>query len=259
MKSTLPSSSTAGRAPQRGIPAGRRRGGAARSTASLAPPGELEQRFLAEAVKRALQHAGEGEIVLGQQQEIGERHHVLDRELVGQVHAVDPGDLDAALLQGAHQRADEGVRRRTSTMTSPGVMRRFLASSFSPRSSRRDPGRHRQREPRRRHARFGDCDHGRVPGFGRFPAPRPDRRPQLDQPGLRPRGGHVADRRRRASPRRAPRAAANTASTVSRTAGVERNEISSSTRSPSRLRRLDARSRNARACAGTRRDRRAGS
>ena len=72
-------------------------------------PGELEELVLVEPDQRALQQRGEREVVLRQQQEAAERQQVRDRELLGQHHAVDAGDRQAALLQRAHQRVDEAV------------------------------------------------------------------------------------------------------------------------------------------------------
>ena len=52
-------------------------------------------------------HLGERQVVLGQREELAERHEVRDRDLIAQAQAVGAGDRDAARLQGRHHRRRE--------------------------------------------------------------------------------------------------------------------------------------------------------
>ncbi len=69
--------------------------------------GEAKQRRLVDAVKRALEQAGERQVIVGEQKKLPERDEILDCKLCRQHHAIDAGDGDAALFQRAHQRGDE--------------------------------------------------------------------------------------------------------------------------------------------------------
>ena len=65
----------------------------ARGTAAM---GERQQLLFAQPEQRALEHRGERQVVLGQQQRVAQRHQVHHRDLVGQHEAVGAGDRHAA-------------------------------------------------------------------------------------------------------------------------------------------------------------------
>ena len=67
----------------------------ARAQRALAVPGELEQLLVVRAEQRALQHGREREIVVRQQQRVGQRHQVHHRDVLGQHQPVGAGDRDA--------------------------------------------------------------------------------------------------------------------------------------------------------------------
>ena len=54
--------------------------------------GQSKKLVLAQAQERTLEHGGQRQIVLGQQQHSPKRHQVHDRELIAQHHAVDARD-----------------------------------------------------------------------------------------------------------------------------------------------------------------------
>ena len=81
------------RLPQRGVP----------------PDRQIREAVVRQSAERAGQQAGKGQVVLRQQQRIGERHQVLHRWLLGQHQPVQPGHRHTQRLQGAHQRAAEVV------------------------------------------------------------------------------------------------------------------------------------------------------
>ncbi len=70
---------------------------------------QAHQAVVGQAAEWAGQQAGEAEIVLRQQQRVGQRHQVLHRRLSGQQQAIEAGDGHAARLQRAHQGAGEIV------------------------------------------------------------------------------------------------------------------------------------------------------
>ena len=65
-----------------------------------------EQVVVAQAEQRALQHRGEREIVLRQQQRIGQRDQVHHRDMIEQHHAVGAGDLNTRRLERADDRLE---------------------------------------------------------------------------------------------------------------------------------------------------------
>ena len=54
----------------------------------------VEQVVVVEAEQRALQHGREREIVLRQQQRVGEHHQIHDRDVLGEHQPVGAGDRD---------------------------------------------------------------------------------------------------------------------------------------------------------------------
>ena len=81
---------------------------AQRGTAAIVR--NLEQIIVGETEQRAAQHGGEREIVLRQQQRVGERHQVHHRDVLGEHEAVGARDRDALVLQ----RADDGLEQRAA-------------------------------------------------------------------------------------------------------------------------------------------------
>ncbi len=75
---------------------------------SLALPCQFEQVVVGEAEQRALQRDGERQIVLRQQQRVGEIHQIDDRDVLGQLEPVGAGDRNAGVLQRLDHRI-EGV------------------------------------------------------------------------------------------------------------------------------------------------------
>ena len=71
--------------------------------------GEEKQLVLREVEKRPLEHAGQRQIILRQQQEAAERHEVLHRHLIGENQPIGPGNRHIVLLQRTQQFAHEGV------------------------------------------------------------------------------------------------------------------------------------------------------
>ena len=74
---------------------------------SLAIPGQREQVVLGKAEQRALQRDRERQIVLRQQQRVGEIHQVDDGDVFGEFEPVGAGDGNAGVLQ----RLDDGVEQ----------------------------------------------------------------------------------------------------------------------------------------------------
>ena len=81
-------------------------GGAHRSGAAMA---EREQRLLAPAEERPLEHRREQQIVARQQRRLGGGEQVLHRHVSGEVEAVRARDADAARLQRPDQVGLEGI------------------------------------------------------------------------------------------------------------------------------------------------------
>ena len=82
---------------------------------------QREQVVVVEAEQRAFQHDGKREIVLGHQQDVGERHQVLHRELLHQPHAVGAGDRHACRFSARIIGVVKGSRRRTRIRISPAL------------------------------------------------------------------------------------------------------------------------------------------
>ena len=59
--------------------------------------------------ERAFQHGRERQIILGQCEEIAERHQIAHRDLLGELYAVRTGNGNAAGLQGRHHRQREWI------------------------------------------------------------------------------------------------------------------------------------------------------
>ena len=72
----------------------------------LAVPSERKQLLVREAEQRASQHRRKREIVLRQQQRVGEHHEVHDRDMLGQGKPVSAGDLDRGVLERPDDRAE---------------------------------------------------------------------------------------------------------------------------------------------------------
>ncbi len=140
--------------------------------------GKQKQLVFREVEKRALEHGGEGQIVLRQQQEPAERDQILHRQLLREHQPIGPGDRHVALLQRAQQFADEGVAAAHQHHDIARPQR--AAARLQPLAAReplRDRGGDRARQPR--------VGLGRARGgTGRRVVVRQYRRPQLDQAGL---------------------------------------------------------------------------
>ena len=67
----------------------------------------LEQVLVVQAEQRALQHGRQREIVLRQQQRVGEHHQVHDRDMLGQHQPVGAGDRHIGVLQRADDRLEQ--------------------------------------------------------------------------------------------------------------------------------------------------------
>ena len=93
-----------------------------RAQAALAVPGELEQLVLVDAEQRALQHRRQRQIVLRQQQRVGQHHQVHHRDVLGQHQPVGAGDRDALVLQRADDRP-----RTARRAAAPGSARPWRA------------------------------------------------------------------------------------------------------------------------------------
>ena len=74
---------------------------------ALALPGQLEQLLLGQPEQRALEHAGQRQIVVRQQQAIGQRHQVHHRDVLGQHQPVGAGDRHARRLERADDRLEQ--------------------------------------------------------------------------------------------------------------------------------------------------------
>ena len=121
------------RGERRGRIAGRSGGQTLPDAQVAAPGGEREELILVKADQRALQQRRQVEVVFRQQQECAERQQILDRELLGEAHAVDAGDGHVARLQRLdHFTRSSAPRRRTRIMMSPARIGRSRASSRSP-------------------------------------------------------------------------------------------------------------------------------
>ena len=70
------------------------RASAARSDSGTAIPCDLEQLLVGKSEQRAAQHRRQRQIVFRQQECIGQRHQIHDRDVLGQHQAVGAGDLD---------------------------------------------------------------------------------------------------------------------------------------------------------------------
>ena len=175
--------------------------------------GEIEQPVVVEAEQRAFQDRRQGQIVLRQQKEIGDRKHVHDRQLLDQHHAVGAGDLDAGILQRADRRVDQGVAPAHQDHDVAGArnaLYRPVAGAIPHQAGRpADPGPHLPGDPLRqvfdRRCGFA-VDLQRRPGLRRIGIGRGDDRPQFDHAALPLPPGGMAERRAvrdNAVPRRA--------------------------------------------------------
>ena len=158
-----------------------------------APPtmGQGEELLFAEADQRPLEHRGQGQVVLRQQQDPAQRDQIHDRELIGQDHAVDPGHRHVARLELAHQLLDELVAAadQDQDVAGPeppgpggqpglGIFRARVRAGPTPDSPRHQPG-----QPGARRQRVGALGR-RLPGrrFAALVGLR--RRPELHQARL---------------------------------------------------------------------------
>ena len=195
-----------------------------RAQRALPPTGEREKLLFGHAEQRALQHARQREIVVGQQQRIGERHQVHHGDVLGEHQPVGARDLDALLLQ----RADDRLEQRAAL-----AHQHQNVARPAPRGPRR-----RTRAPRSSASPCGRSA-ARAARAGSSPASRRTARPSLRSRASRPARSSATARRRparsrapprarsRPAPRSAPRwacARLNTVSTACSTAGAERNE-----------------------------------
>ncbi len=83
---------------------------ARRFAAALPVPGQLEQLVFIEPDERALQHRRQREIVLRQQQGIGERHQVHHRDVLRQHQPVGAGHGHVLVFQ----RPDDGLKQHAA-------------------------------------------------------------------------------------------------------------------------------------------------
>ncbi len=128
-----------------------------------------EQVVIVEPEQRALQHRCERKIVLRQQQEVAERHQVLDGDLLGEADAVGASDGNAARLQ----RLDHAPAR-TARAGAPGSARRRPAAVGSRRPASRRSASQPSMVAAMRSARRADR---------RLPVSRLDCRPQASASG----------------------------------------------------------------------------
>ena len=73
---------------------------------SLALPGQREQIVVGEAEQRAFQRHRERQIVLRQQQRVGEVHQIDDRDMLGELEPVGAGDRNIGVLERLDHRIE---------------------------------------------------------------------------------------------------------------------------------------------------------
>ena len=73
---------------------------------SPAFPRQLEQIVVVKAEQRAFQRHRQRQIVLRQQQRVGEIHQIDDRDMLGQFQPVGAGDRNAGVLQRLDDRVE---------------------------------------------------------------------------------------------------------------------------------------------------------
>ncbi len=185
---------------------------------AFAVPGQLEQLFFGESEQRTLQHARQGQIVVFQQQAIGQRHQVHHRDVLGEHQPVGAGDRHA----GIFQRADHGLEQRPALTHQHQHLAGFLAAV--------GPQLHMLCNPLRDlHARalLAHRVEGRVPAFDLASFRRVEQRPQLDQSGRGVgKGLMIGLGAIRTEALRMFQVANNTLSTAPSTTSPERNENS---------------------------------
>ena len=74
---------------------------------AVAVPRQREQLVFGQAEQRALEHGREREVVVRQQQGVGQRQQVHHRDMVGQHQPVGAGDVDVLVLQRADDRLEQ--------------------------------------------------------------------------------------------------------------------------------------------------------
>ena len=170
--------------------------------------GERHQAVVVESAERAREHAGEGEIVLRQQQHLAERQQVLHGRLLGQHHAVEPCHRNAARLERTGKGALKGLAPPHEHQHVPGCQR--AAPAFQHRAAvglPRDPGCKRIGKTLRRAAAVEVLARD-GPGLelAARPRPGPAARARRGPPGRRGWRGDGASRRAaRRPPRRSGR------------------------------------------------------
>ncbi len=108
-----------------------------RKQTALPVPGKLEQLVVVEAEKRALEHGRQREIVVRQQQCIGERHQVHHGDMLGQHQPVGARNRNAVIFQ----RPDDRLEQRAAAADKD--------EHVSREPSLRTPGSHRAGDPPR--------------------------------------------------------------------------------------------------------------
>ena len=140
----------------------------------LAVPRQREQLLFAHAEQRTLQQARQRQIVIGQQQTIGQRHEIHHGDMFGQHQTVGAGHRDF----GGLERADDGLEQR------PALAHQHQhVAGFQPL---RHPALHLRGDFARQHnarAFLALGIEGRCPAFHVLAIGRLDQRPQLDQAG----------------------------------------------------------------------------
>ena len=132
---------------------------------SLAVPGQLEQLFLGQADQRSLQHGGQGQIVLGQQQTFRQRHQIHHGQLLGQHHAVRARHRHAETLQAFDQLIDEAAAPAHQHQNVAGGNRpSFRVQLFAALNHAVDARRHQAGQTGARIVAFAPL-HGRLPRF----------------------------------------------------------------------------------------------
>ncbi len=150
---------------------------------SAAIPGQREQIVVIEPDQRPLEHGGQREVVLRQQQEPAERNEVHHGDLVGQNHAVDAGHRNAQILQAAHQCLEEcgaGPDEHHNIARAHLAAPRPEALSADPSA---DPVRQQTRQPTGGVVASAALDR-QAPGRLVLALAGPDRRPQFDPPRM---------------------------------------------------------------------------